>query len=121
MASLQKKGGAWYCQFTYLGRRITFTIGKVPENEALRWKANTENLLLLVKQRRLEIPRGVTVADFILHDGKPPVEPALAIRKETVLDELSTAYIKTVGNGAIESNTLSTANIHLAHIEKSFG
>ena len=27
MASLQKKGNSYYCQFTYHGKRHTFTVG----------------------------------------------------------------------------------------------
>ncbi len=121
MASLQKKGDAWYCQFTYGGRRHTFTVGKVAEGEARRWKANTENLLLLVRHGRLEVPRGIAITDFILHDGKPPVEPAIVVCNDTTLRQLREGYLNTVGNGAIEANTLTTAKIHLTHIEQSFG
>lgn len=121
MASLQKKGDAWYCQFTYLGRRHTFTVGKVAEREARRWKANAENLLLLVRHGRLEVPRGIAITDFILHDGKPPVDPAIAVRNDTTLRQLREGYLNTVSNGAIEANTLTTAKIHLAHVEESFG
>jgi len=121
MASIQKKGDAWYCQFIYSGQRHTLTIGKVSGSEAARWKANAENLLLLLKQGRLEVPRGVSVADFILHDGKPPVDPAISVRKETTLHQLREAYVNTVSNGAIEANTLATAKIHLAHIEETLG
>jgi integrase len=121
MASLQKKADAWYCQFSYAGRRHTFTVGDVTATEARRWKANAENLLLLVRHGRLEVPRGVAITDFILHDGKPPLDPAIAVRKDTTLHELREGYLNTVNNGAIEANTLTTAKIHLAHIEQSFG
>jgi integrase len=121
MASLQKKGNAWYCQFSYAGRRHTFTIGEVTATEARRWKGNAENLLLLIRHGRLEVPRGVAITDFILHDGKPPVDPAIAVRKDTTLHQLREGYLNTVSNGAIETNTLTTARIHLTHIEKSFG
>jgi integrase len=69
----------------------------------------------------LEVPPGVAIADFILFDGKPPVDPALAARKQTTLGELADAYLETHGNGAIESNTLATARIHLAHIQATLG
>ncbi len=121
MASLQRKGDAWYCQFLYLGKRHTFTVGPVPESEALQWKARCEHLLTRIKQGLLEVPPGVPIADFILFDGKPPVDPALAARKQTVLHELTEAYLDTHGNGAIESNTLTTARIHLAHIQATLG
>jgi len=121
MASVQKKGDAWYCQVTYAGRRHTFTIGKVAEREAHRWKANAENLLLLIRHGRLELPRGIAISDFILHDGKPPVDRAIAVRKDTTLRQLREGYLNAVSNGAIETNTLTTAKIHLTHIEKSLG
>jgi hypothetical protein len=121
MASVQKKADAWYCQVTYAGRRHTFTIGKVAEREARRWKANAENLLLLIRHGRLEVPRGIAITDFILHDGKPPVDRAIAVRKDTTLRQLREGYLNAVSNGAIETNTLTTAKIHLTHIEKSVG
>jgi integrase len=121
MASLQRKGDAWYCQFVFAGQRHTYTIGEVLEREAFRWKANTENLLLLVKQGRLEVPRGVAIADFILHDGKPPVDPSVLAHRETTLHQLREAYITTHSNGAIEPNTLRTMTIHLNHFEDTFG
>jgi hypothetical protein len=34
MASLQKKGDSWYCQFMHRGQRHTFTIGKFDETES---------------------------------------------------------------------------------------
>ena len=88
MASLQKKGDAWYCQFSYVGRPHTFSVGEVTTNEARRWKANTENLILLVRHGGLKVPRGIAFTDFILHDGNPPVDPAIAVRKDTILHQL---------------------------------
>lgn len=121
MASLQRKGDAWYCQFLYLGKRYTFTVGDVPEAEAFQWRARCEQLLMRIKQGLLDVPRGVAIADFILFDGKPPVDPAIQEHKQTTLHELREAYLATHGNGAIESNTLTTARIHLAHIEATLG
>jgi integrase len=69
MASIQKKGGAWYGQFVHAGKRHTVSIGRVGDAEARRWKANAENRLHLLLQRRLQIPRGCGIAQFILHDG----------------------------------------------------
>ena len=120
MASLQKKGDAWYCQLTYRHKRHTFTIGKVPKTEALQWKVRSEQLLMRLRQGLIEVPRGVSLADFILHDGKPP-SPVKTPATETILSHLREAYLKTVSNGAVEANTLKTSKIHLAHIEETFG
>lgn len=125
MASLQKKGDAWYCQFLYgvngSKKRYTITVGEVPDTEALQWKSRTENLLMRLRQGLLEVPRGVGIADFILHDGKPPIEPDIAVAKETTLHQLRQAYVAAFSNGAIEKNTLYTAGIHLDHLEETYG
>ena len=96
MASLQKKGDAWYCQFSYGAKRHTITIGEVSDTEAGQWKSRTETLLMRLSQNLLQIPRGVSIADFILHDGKPPVDLELAqhpIHKDETYNEY-------VGNAA---------------------
>ncbi len=125
MASLQKKGDAWYCQFLYgvngSKKRYTITVGEVSETEAFQWKSRTENLLMRLRQGLLEIPRGVGIADFVLHDGKPPVEPDVAVAKETTFHQLRESYIAAFSNGAIEKNTLYTAAIHLDHLAETFG
>ncbi len=120
MASLQKKGDSWYCQFIHGGKRHTYTIGRVGDTEANRCKANAENLLHLLKQGRLEIPRGCSVVTFIEHDGKPPVPTALAIQKDTTLGQLREKYLAAAAGG-IESNTLYTAKIHFGHLEAKLG
>jgi hypothetical protein len=58
LASIQKKGDAWYCQFMYQGKRHTFTVGKVEESEADTVKGNVEYLLLRIKQHLLDVPSG---------------------------------------------------------------
>ena len=44
MASLQQKSDTWYCQFVCHGKRHTFTVGKVPADEA---EANQVDYLLM--------------------------------------------------------------------------
>lgn len=34
MASVQRKGNSWYCQFLHRGRRHTFALGPVGAEEA---------------------------------------------------------------------------------------
>jgi integrase len=121
VASLQCRNGVYRLLFQYNGRQANYTVGPVPLTEARQWKSRTENLLMRVKQNMLEVPRGVTIADFILHDGKPPLDPALAVRKDTTFDQLRKGYITTVSNGALEANTLYTMKIHLTRMEKTLG
>lgn len=121
MASLQERNGSWRIIFQHNHKQHAVTIGEVSETEASQWKSRAENLLMRLKQNLLEIPRGCSVADFILHDGKPPLDPELARHKDTTLHQLRDAYINTFSNGAIEKNTLYTAGIHLDHIEATLG
>ena len=121
MASIQRKGDAYYCQFLYAGRRHTFTIGKVTATEAAQWRAKADHLLMRLDQRLIELPDGIPITDFVKHDGKPPLPEPVAKAKTTTLHELREAYLATVGRGAVERNTLATANIHLDHVEATLG
>jgi hypothetical protein len=51
MASLQEKGDSYYCQFMYHGRRHTFTVGAVSEEEAGNKARQVDYLLMRLKQR----------------------------------------------------------------------
>jgi hypothetical protein len=98
MATLQKIDDSYYCKFVYFGTRRTFTIGKVPEQEAWQWCSRTNQLLMRMKQGLLNLPDGVDVAEFLRLDGKVPVDPAVAIRKQSTLHELRQAYVAAAGN-----------------------
>jgi integrase len=120
MASLQKKGESWYCQFMYQRQRHTYTVGKVDDGEAKATAARIDYVLMRIRQRLLDVPAGMDIVTFIEHDGKPP--PASQPRtKSTPLSELRDAYLETFGNGALESSTLRTAKLHLQHLGKTLG
>ena len=68
---LQRKGNGWYCQFLHRGKRHTFAIGAVSEEEASAKAARVEELLAL-ETGLVAIPAGVEVVEFVRHDGKPP-------------------------------------------------
>ncbi len=65
MASLQKKGASYYCQFCYHGRRHTFTVGDVEESEAENKARQVDYLLMRLKQRLLVRPGGTDIMTFI--------------------------------------------------------
>ena len=44
MASIQQEGDAYYCQFCYLGKRHTVTIGPVSRDEADAFAGSQESL-----------------------------------------------------------------------------
>lgn len=120
MASLQKKGDSWYCQFMYQRQRHTFTVGKVEETEANATAAKIDYILMRIRQRLLEVPAGMDIITFIEHDGKPP---AVVVEKpkSALFSEFRQRYIDTFSNGAIETNTLYTAKIHLNHLAETLG
>ncbi|HEX5272023.1 MAG TPA: hypothetical protein VFW33_16110, partial [Gemmataceae bacterium] len=76
MASVQKKGDAYYCQFVFQGRRRTVTVGKVSAETAAAFAARTEELLALIARGRLLVPPGADITDFVLRDGRPDHESA---------------------------------------------
>jgi len=119
MASLQRKGDCFYCQFLYAHKRRTLTVGKVSLAEARQWKSRAENLLMRLKQRLLELPVGCDIVDFIQHDGKPPV--AADESTNTTLHQLREAYLGVFSNGAIAKNTIATVRVHLTHLEATHG
>src|ERR1700686_1908314 len=104
MASIQKKGDSWYCQFMYQRQRHTLTVGKVEESEAQATAARIDYILMRIRQRLIDVPAGMSIITFIEHDGKPP--PDVESKPvSTLFSELRQRYLETVGNGAIEANT----------------
>jgi hypothetical protein len=69
MASIQKKGNAWYCQFLYRRQRHTFAVGEVAEDEARAVAAKVGYLLMRLKQNLLELPTGCDIVTFVRFDG----------------------------------------------------
>ena len=98
MASLQKKGDSYYCQFMYHGRRHTFTVGDVSEEEAGNKARQVDYLLMRLKQRLLVLPEGTDIVTFVQHDGQPPdTGPTLAAapRQAVTLGHLKDRYLTT--------------------------
>lgn len=122
MASLQKKGDSWYCQFMYQRQRHTYTIGKVDETEAQATSARIGYLLMRVRQQLMTVPVGIDILTFLKHDGNPlAVHTPASSNASCTIAQVCEAYLRTMGNGALESNTLYTIKIQLAHMEKTLG
>jgi integrase len=124
MASLQKKGDSYYCQFCYHGRRHTFTVGAVEESEAENKARQVDYLLMRLKQRLIVLPDGTDIVTFVEHDGKPPnIGPTLANapRQAVTLGHLKDRYLTTHANGTIEANSLDTCKLHLGHFARLLG
>ena len=121
MASLQFRSGSWRVIFRHKGLQHFVTIGEVDETEAQGVKARYEYLLRLLKQRLLTIPAGMDIVTFLRHDAKPPDSAPDHGASEITFAQLRDGYLKTIGNGAVEKNTLYTSKIHLAHLAGTLG
>jgi integrase len=121
MASLQRRADSWRVIFRYHGSQHFVTIGEVGETEARGVKARYEYLLRLLDQRLLNLPPGMDVVTFLRHDGKPPKQDTATALPDLDFRSFRDEYLKTVGNGAIENNTLRTSRTHLAHVEGTLG
>jgi integrase len=120
MASVQKKGDAYYCQFLFQGRRRTVTVGKVSADSAAAFAARTEELLGLIARGRVVLPPGTDITDFVRRDGRP-LEPDPAPAALVTFRQLKDRYLETHRAGAMESNSLETARMHLGHFERTLG
>jgi integrase len=120
MASLQRKSDTFYCQFCYLGKRYTVTVGKVSQDEANAFAGSVDLILLRLKQKLLSMPPGVSITDFVIHGGKVPEAVAAAPEKTTFAD-FKKRYLDTFRDGAMEANSLDTVAMHLGHFEMTLG
>ena len=69
----------------------------------------------------LTMPPGMDIVTFLRHDGKPPDTTPESAPPEITFAQFRDGYLKTIGNGAVEKNTLYTSKIHLAHLADTLG
>ena len=119
MASLQLKGESWYCQFLYHGKRHTFTIGQVSEEEAQAKANQVDYLLMRLKQDLLHLPPGMDIVAFVEFDGNPPIRPTEG--EFLTLAGLRDRYLETHRNGSLEQSTLEGIQLHFKHIIATLG
>jgi integrase len=121
MASLQLKSGSYYCQFYYLGKRHTVTVGPVEKDEAEAFAGNVALLLLRLKQQLLTLPSGVDIDAFVLCGGKVPEQAPAVAAEPMSFRGFKERYLETHRGGAMEQNSLATVAMHLGHFEKTLG
>lgn len=124
MASLQERNGSYRILFKFRGKLHSFTIGRVAADEADSKARQVDYLLMRLKQRLIHLPPGVDIVEFLRHDGSPPAsQPTLpeSPQKSLTLAHLRDRYLGTLGNGAVEANTLATIRIHLNHLGRILG
>jgi integrase len=121
MATLQKKGNGWYCQFLYHGKRHTFTVGRVSKAEA-RSKANQVGYLLMrLKQRLADLPPGVDIVEFVQRDGNPIASPtAPAQNGELTLAKFRDRYLAT-NLESQEKRSIEGIELHFKHLAAALG
>src|SRR5262245_29176693 len=102
MASLLRKGDSYYCQFYYLGRRFTVTVGEVGKDEAEDFAGSVGQLLRRIKQNLIHVPPGVSITDFVVAGGQvTPVEEAAAPPEPASFADVKKQYLDTHGIGAM--------------------
>src|SRR5262245_53743831 len=122
MASLLLKGDSYYCQFYYLGRRFTVTVGEVGKDEAEDFAGAVGQLLRRIKQKLIRVPAGVSITDFVVSGGEvTPVEQAAASPEPTSFAAFRREYLDTHRQGAMEANSLQTVEMHLRHFGRTLG
>src|SRR5687768_10454802 len=115
MASLQERGGSYRILFSWRSKLHAFTIGKVSRAEAEAKAKHVDYLLMRLKQRLIQLPAGTDIVAFVQFDGTAPENPTTlpeAPRRVVTLTHLKDRYHATLGNGAVEANSLYTIRIH---------
>lgn len=121
LASLQKKGKAWYCQFYWQNHRHTFSVGKVSKSLAESKATKVGEIVDLLERAILTLPEGMDVALFVKHDGKPPKASEQQKKSQKLtLSAFRDAYLKA-HVASQEARTLYTAKIHFNHLVKTLG
>lgn len=78
MASIHLKGDAWHCQFLFHGKRHTFTLGKVSQEEAENKASQVQYILMRLKKNLLLLPPSLDIVTFVSFDGKQPLSRLIA-------------------------------------------
>jgi len=121
MATLQKKGNGWYCQFLHHGKRHTFTVGRVSKAEARAKADQVGYLLMRLKQRLTELPAGVDIVEFVQRDGTPNARPtAPAQNGELTLGEFRDRYLATTRQSQ-EKRSIEGIELHFKHLAGALG
>lgn len=121
MASLQKKGNSWYCQFYWRDQRFTFAVGRVTKLQAEAKATKAAEIIELLGRGVMKLPEGIGVAAFVKHDGHPPATAeSQKPSQKSSLGDLRDAYLKA-HEASQEAKTLYTAKIHLNHVVATLG
>jgi integrase len=108
--------------FRWNGRKHKKTFKTTSKKDAEAALARFEENVSLLERGRIELPPGADVGTFLLSDGKLTGKPGTAAPPApALLGELQGRYAETLGNGAVEENSLDTVRMHLRHFLATLG
>ena len=120
MSHLEQRGvGRYHLVFRFGGRRFKKALKTTQTGQAEAARIRLDENLRLVTAGRLVIPEGADIPTFLLSDGKLNDKPSLPAR--FTLSRLFQEYLQQLPDGNMESNSLYTARIHMAHFEHVLG
>lgn len=114
-----RTNGPFQIVFRFGNQRMKRSARTKNEREAQQLVSRVDRRLRMIEQGDLAIPDGVDVATFLISDGKLSLKPAAP--STMTLGQLFDAYRASLPPGAMESNSLYTANIHMNHISGALG
>lgn len=115
MAWLEKRANRY--RFSGQKRQVSLRTEDVKEAEACLHRF--EENLRLVERGRLEVPPGADLGVFLLSDGKLNHRPV--IDKPMTLKEFFDHYLNNHPEGAKETSTRYTEDIHIEHLTRLLG
>jgi hypothetical protein len=120
MSSLEQRGtGQFHLVFRFGGRKFKKALKTTQTEVAEAARVRLDENLRLVGAGRLVIPEGADIPTFLLSDGKLNGKPKL--ETPLTLGRLFEEYLEHLPDGTMESNSLYTAKVHMAHFERVLG
>lgn len=122
MASVQQKGNGWYCRFLHNGKRYTFAVGAVSQDEAEAKAAHVDYLLMRLKQRLATLPSGMHIVEYVQFDGKELQKPEdeRPVTEKLGLETFKDRYLNVFEKN-LEVNTVKGIKQHFGHLIRHLG
>ncbi|MEO8271676.1 MAG: hypothetical protein ABI557_18280 [Aureliella sp.] len=123
MASIELRGKSYRIVFRFDGERYSRSLQTRSEKVALGALYRLEDNLRRVELGTLSIPQSTDVADFLLSDGMAGQKDKPAPKRSPIrtLGKLCEAYLASMPEGAIETNTRNCIDIHIRHLHRDLG
>jgi integrase len=121
MASLHKdpRNGTWLIMFRWAREQYRRSCETRNKGEAEEIKARVEGTIRLLKQGRIEVPKGADPGIWIISDGKLTAKPKPTAEVLSSLGEVSDAYFRDQLDKA--DTTLTGESIHINHLKRVLG